>query len=126
MRLCTSTWALVFTLQLGGIEYSVVSSVEACSSSTSKSDQNSLIKSLKMADSERKVAMITGGTRGIGSGIAECFAKEGFDLVLGFRNNFAAAEKFQKTISKKYDVKVELVSGSIKEEATIEKYFEVN
>jgi len=69
--------------------------------------------------------MITGGTRGIGSGIAECFAKEGFDLVLGFRNNFAAAEKFQETISKKYGVKVELVSGSIKEEATIEKYFEV-
>ena len=75
--------------------------------------------------SDKRVALISGGTRGIGSGIAEMFAAEGFDLVLGFRDNFTAAENFKESISKKYGVKIELVSGSIKEEATIERYFEV-
>lgn len=78
----------------------------------------------RSSTSDKRVALITGGTRGIGSGIAEMFAKEGFDLVLGFRDNFTAAENFKESISNKYGVEIELVSGSIKEDATIERYFE--
>jgi len=74
-------------------------------------------------DKSRKVALVTGGTRGIGSGIAEMFAHEGFNLVLGFRDNFEAAEKFRQKLVSKYEIDVELVSGSIKEDKTIEKYF---
>ena len=74
---------------------------------------------------EPRVALISGGTRGVGSGIAEMFAKEGFDLVLGFRSNSSAAEKFRECIIQKYGVKVELSSGDIKEEATIEHFFQV-
>ena len=75
--------------------------------------------------SDKRVALITGGTRGIGSGIAEMFAKEGYDLVLGFRSNSSAAEKFRECIVQKYGVKVELNSGDIKEEATIANFFQV-
>ena len=74
---------------------------------------------------EPKVALISGGTRGVGSGIAEMFAKEGYDLVLGFRSNSSAAEKFRECIVQKYGVKVELNSGDIKEEATIANFFQV-
>ena len=42
------------------------------------------------------------------------------------RDNFDAAGKFRQSVMDKYGVKVELVSGSIKENKTVEKYFEVN
>ncbi len=35
-----------------------------------------------MTDSARRLTLLTGGTRGIGLGIAQCLAREGFDLAL--------------------------------------------
>ena len=90
-----------------------------------------------MMANSRPVAIITGGTRGIGSGIAEAFAEQGYNLLLGFRENINAAEIFRNYLLEKYDrtkcgesdlakMKIRLVSGSILEEAIIEKYFEVS
>ena len=36
-------------------------------------------------------------------GIAEMFAEDGYDLILGFRENVSAAEKFKKELVEKYD-----------------------
>ena len=78
-----------------------------------------------MTSQNHPVAMITGGTRGIGSGdycwymiscqfftfcfffqfligIAEMFAEDGYDLILGFRENVTAAEKFKNQLLQKH------------------------
>ena len=78
---------------------------------------------------KRPLAIITGGTRGIGSGIAEMFAEDGYNLILGFRENIVAAKKFKNHLLEKYDsnhqLKVELICGSILDEKIISSYFEV-
>ncbi|MFQ3582219.1 MAG: SDR family NAD(P)-dependent oxidoreductase [Chloracidobacterium sp.] len=42
---------------------------------------------------EGKVALVTGGSRGIGRGICEVFAREGCDIALNYHTNDAAAEE---------------------------------
>jgi len=80
-----------------------------------------------MTSKNHPVAMITGGTRGIGSGIAEMFAEEGYDLILGFREDINAAEKFKTQLLQKYEdqnLKIELIQGSILDDKIITSYFE--
>ncbi|WP_075349139.1 3-ketoacyl-ACP reductase [Algoriphagus marinus] len=59
-----------------------------------------------------QVALITGGSRGIGLGIAKKLAKEGFDLAInGVREEALAAESLQKLRS--FGVRVEYLQGNI-------------
>ncbi|GMQ26385.1 3-ketoacyl-ACP reductase [Algoriphagus sp. oki45] len=63
----------------------------------------------------RKVALITGGTRGIGLGIAQKLAKEGIDLAL---NGVRAKEEVEDVISdlEKEGIRVEYFPGNIAEQ----------
>ena len=53
---------------------------------------------------ENRVAVITGGSRGIGKGIAVEFAKQGADIVISYLSNSKAAEETVKECEK-YGVK---------------------
>ena len=52
-----------------------------------------------------KVALITGGARGIGRSICESFAENGCNVAFTYNNSKEAAEELEKEL-KKYDVKV--------------------
>ena len=46
--------------------------------------------------SEKRVALITGGTRGIGKAIAKRFAKEGYNLVINYVSDKTDLEKIEE------------------------------
>ena len=59
-----------------------------------------------------KVALITGGTRGIGKQIALTFAKEGYDIALNYRKENEELENLKKEIEGA-NVKCLLVQGDV-------------
>ncbi|MFD3446232.1 enoyl-[acyl-carrier-protein] reductase FabL [Microbacteriaceae bacterium 4G12] len=73
---------------------------------------------------DQKVALITGGTRGIGKAIAARFAKEGYHLVLNYMRKKSDAEKTKEELERQYKVKVHLVKANVKEVEQIQALFE--
>lgn len=73
-----------------------------------------------------KVALITGGSRGIGKAISERFAKEGYDLIVNYKERINRAEELKNEIENKYNVNVMLVKADLsKEESIIEMVNEI-
>ncbi|RYL95637.1 enoyl-[acyl-carrier-protein] reductase FabL [Sporolactobacillus sp. THM7-4] len=73
---------------------------------------------------EKKVALITGGTRGIGKAIAEKFARNGYDLVLNYARKRTNAENTKQEIEEKYDVRVAIMKANVGELDQIDQLFE--
>ncbi len=67
------------------------------------------------------MALITGGTRGIGKAISFELAKEGFHIGLNFLKNRELGEIIKKEIEEKYNVKVLLLQGDISNEVDVKR-----
>lgn len=72
---------------------------------------------------ENRVAVITGGSRGIGKGIAVAFAKEGADIAFSYHSNKAAAESTVKELES-YGGRVVAVQADAGKQADVEKFAE--
>ena len=59
-----------------------------------------------VVDSEKPNALVTGASRGIGKAIAECLAKDGYDLILTCKNSIGELEKFAGFLEETYGVNV--------------------
>lgn len=64
---------------------------------------------------KEKKAIITGGVRGIGLGIAEEFCKNGADVMITYRGNDAAAQEAQEKLAQ-YGTKVIVSKGDVADE----------
>ncbi len=69
-----------------------------------------------------KVALITGGSRGIGLAISRQLARQGFNLVIGYNANQTAALD-AKTELEAFNIKVVTVAGDMKRPETVDALF---
>lgn len=60
-----------------------------------------------------KVALITGGSRGIGKAISKKFAQNGYDLIINYKENTDRAEEIKKELEKNYNVDVMLAKADL-------------
>ncbi|TLS36431.1 enoyl-[acyl-carrier-protein] reductase FabL [Pseudalkalibacillus caeni] len=70
-----------------------------------------------------KVALITGGTRGIGKAIATKLASEGYHLVLNFMRKKKDAQATKEELESKYGIRVHIVKANVGEIEQIKALF---
>ena len=76
---------------------------------------------LKLKD---RIAVVTGGTKGIGSGIAEVLAEEGCHVVVNYRSDQKSAKEFADRLTYQYRVKAEAVCADVSLEEEAEALFD--
>lgn len=79
---------------------------------------------LSLMHMERKTALITGASRGIGKGIAIAMAKSGLDLMISHWNDYDNAEETALIIRRQYGRKCTIFNVNLQEEGSPERLFE--
>lgn len=65
---------------------------------------------------DKKYAVVTGASRGLGAAIAEEVAREGYDLVITYKNNADKCEAVAKDLREQFGVRVECYRIAIENE----------
>lgn len=73
---------------------------------------------------ENKLALITGGSRGIGKAISCQLASDGFDIIINYQKSADQAVLLKEQIEKKFNKKVYLFQADLSEENEIFKLYE--
>ena len=68
---------------------------------------------------KRKVALITGASRGIGRACAIEFASKGYDIVINYNKSVNEADELEQIISEKYNVSVLCVKADMSNEQEV-------
>lgn len=71
-----------------------------------------------------KIAIVTGGARGIGAGICEVFAQEAANVVVNYRSKPEESEAFAESLSDRYGIRTIAVQADMSEEENIMRLFE--
>ncbi|MCK4796305.1 MAG: SDR family NAD(P)-dependent oxidoreductase, partial [Spirochaetes bacterium] len=71
----------------------------------------------------KRRALITGGTRGIGKATSIMLAKNGYDLLINYRTNVKAAEETKKEVEK-YNVNCKLLKFDVSDFDNTKKIIE--
>lgn len=78
----------------------------------------------KRGDIMKKVALVTGGSRGIGKAIVAQFAKAGYDVIVNYINDKEKAFILKQELENKYLVHVLLVRADVSNEKEVKSMVE--
>jgi len=70
-----------------------------------------------------KVAIVTGGAKGIGSGISRVLAQEGVDLCVNYRSDPELCETFTESLAKTHGIKTIAVQGDVGDEEDVKRIY---
>ena len=65
-----------------------------------------------------KFILITGGTKGIGKAVASCLGKAGYNLILTYASDQAAAEEVRSELVGHFDIQVSILRADISDRNT--------
>ena len=65
-----------------------------------------------------KFILITGGTKGIGKAVASCLGKAGYNLILTYASDQAAAEEVRSELVGRFDIQVSILRADISDRNT--------
>jgi len=68
------------------------------------------------------VALITGASRGLGLELAKIFAKNGYDLILGYYKDTKIGRLVSKLMNNFHDIKIHLVGGDVCAPPTVDGF----
>lgn len=75
-------------------------------------------------DFKEKVALVTGGSRGIGAAIVRDLASHNCNICINYNNSFDEAKKLKEELEQKYKIKILLVKADISKKEEIVKLVE--
>lgn len=71
-----------------------------------------------------KTVLITGGSRGLGASIARVFAKNGYNVIINYKESNVLAEKLKKELESIFNINVLLVKADIAIENEVKNMFQ--
>lgn len=73
----------------------------------------------------KKVILVTGGSKGIGASIVEIFAQQDYNIVLNYAHDDEVAQNIKERIKKQYSISVLLVKADVSKKEEVKRMVEI-